>query len=88
LYREQQILGFAMLQTQGVRSQHLAVEGEHFPDHGSSVTVIVGVHDHLHTEFHTSLSFPEVALAARALLQARRSKRSRPNSGIKEASSS
>jgi hypothetical protein len=87
LHRDQQVLGFALPQTQGVRSQDVAVQGEHFPDHDGGVTVIVGMHDHLHTEFHTSLSFVEVA-PARALLQARRSKSSRLNSGSRARSSS
>jgi hypothetical protein len=89
LYRDQQVLGFEELQTQRVRGQAVAVHGEHFPDHGRAFAVIIGVHNHLHAQLHPPTSWAVgAAPAARVLLQARRSKRSRPNNGIRLASSS
>ena len=91
LHRREQVLRLSELQAEGVRSQVVTVKGEHLPDHGRGLGVVVGMHDHLHAELH--LRFPptvctSTARPRRAWLQVRRSKRSRPSSGARPASSS
>ena len=63
LHRGEQVLGLLQLQTQGVRRQGVAVQGERLAHH--RLGVVIGVQHDLHGDLHAAL-VPAAASAARA----------------------
>jgi hypothetical protein len=79
-----EVLGLGELQPEGVGGHGAAFQGEHLTDFGR---LVLAVEHDLHGDLHATLRRFSVS-PARARLTARRSKRSRPSSGSRAASSS